>query len=183
MRRFVMVVQVLIARATTTTRCIVMVLTGCCTSTPLHVLLKQAANYSVSRIAGPVPAAQRRAGIRGIAPTSREVMTRRRSTAGASKSAGLYQAPKIPTLTPVLAGLDPAIGYPQPIANGAIPISNQPMTMTGSGPVMTWLDRCVGYVNSKSGWYYTLPASGLPMDLEKPRWQQASLRIIPAPIR
>jgi hypothetical protein len=66
----------------------------------------------------------------------------------------LYQAPKIPTLTPVLAGLDPAIGYPQPIANGAIPISNQPMTMTGSGPVMTWLDRCVGYVNSKGGWYY-----------------------------
>jgi hypothetical protein len=64
----------------------------------------------------------------------------------------LYQAPKIPTLTPVLAGLDPAIGYPQPIANGAIPISNQPMTMTGSGPVMTWLDRCVGYVNSKGGW-------------------------------
>jgi hypothetical protein len=27
------------------------------------------------------------------------------------------------------------------------------MTMTGSGPVMTWLDRCVGYVNSKGGWY------------------------------
>jgi hypothetical protein len=92
MRRFVMVVQVLIARATTTTRCIAMVLTGCCTSTPLHVLQKQAANYSVSRIAGPVPAAQRRAGIRGIAPTSREVMTRRRSTAGASNSAGLHSA-------------------------------------------------------------------------------------------
>jgi hypothetical protein len=87
-------------------------------------------------------------------------MTRRRSTAGASKSAGLYQAPKIPTLTPVLAGLDPAIGYPQPIANGAIPISNQPMTMTGSGPVMTWLDRCVGSVNSKGGWYDTLSPPG-----------------------
>ena len=55
--------------------------------------------------------------------------------------------------TPVLAGLDPAIGYPQPIANDAIPISNHPMKMTGSSPVMTGSDHCVRYVNSKGGWY------------------------------
>jgi hypothetical protein len=36
-----------------------------------------------------------------------------------------------------MAGLDPAIGYPQPIANAAIPTSNHPMRMTGSSPVMT----------------------------------------------
>ena len=52
--------------------------------------------------------------------------------------------------------LDPAIGYPQQIANDAIPISNHPMKMTGltSGQarVMTGLDRCVRYVNSKGGW-------------------------------
>jgi hypothetical protein len=55
--------------------------------------------------------------------------------------------------TRVLAGLDPAIGYPQPIANDAIPISNHPMKMTGSSPVMTGLDHCVRHVNSKGGWY------------------------------
>ena len=55
--------------------------------------------------------------------------------------------------TPVLAGVDPAIGYPQPIANDAIPISNHPMRMTGSSPVMTGLDHCVRYVNSKGGCY------------------------------
>ena len=52
-----------------------------------------------------------------------------------------------------MAGLDPAIGYPQQIANDAIPVSNHPMTMTGSSPVMTGLDRCVRYVNSQGGWY------------------------------
>jgi hypothetical protein len=36
--------------------------------------------------------------------------------------------------TRVLAGLDPAIGYPQPIANDAIPISNHPMKITRSSP-------------------------------------------------
>ncbi len=59
-------------------------------------------------------------------------------------------------LIPVMAvlGLDPAIGYPQPIANDAIPISNRPMKMTalilGSSPrtVTTGLDRCVRYVDS-----------------------------------
>jgi hypothetical protein len=55
----------------------------------------------------------------------------------------------------VMAGLDPAIGYPQPIANDAIPVSNHPMKMTGSSPVMTGLDHCVPYVNSKGGWYYS----------------------------
>jgi hypothetical protein len=43
--------------------------------------------------------------------------------------------------TPVLAGLDPgldpAIGYPQPIANDAIPISNHPMRMTGGRSQLT----------------------------------------------
>jgi hypothetical protein len=29
------------------------------------------------------------------------------------------------------------------------------MKMTGSSPVMTGLDRCVQYVNSKGGWYNT----------------------------
>jgi hypothetical protein len=52
-----------------------------------------------------------------------------------------------------MAGLDPAIGRPQPIANDAISISNQPMKMTGSGPVMTGLDHCVRFVNSKGGWH------------------------------
>ena len=38
-----------------------------------------------------------------------------------------------------LMGLDPAIGYPHQIANDAIPVSNHPMGMTGSSPVMTGL--------------------------------------------
>jgi hypothetical protein len=57
----------------------------------------------------------------------------------------LYQAPKIPTLTPVLAGLDPAIGYPQPIANDAIPISNHPMKMTGSSPMCANIAQFLGH--------------------------------------
>lgn len=36
-----------------------------------------------------------------------------------------------------MAGLDPAIGYPQQIANDAIPVSNHPIEMTGSSPVMS----------------------------------------------
>ncbi len=55
-------------------------------------------------------------------------------------------------------GLDPGIGYPQPIANDAMPVSNHPMKMTGSSPVMTGLDHCVRYVNSKRGWHYTAGA-------------------------
>jgi hypothetical protein len=44
---------------------------------------------------------------------------------------------------PVLAGLDPVIGYPQPIANDAIPVSNDPLKMTGLSPVMTgWIVAC-----------------------------------------
>jgi hypothetical protein len=44
----------------------------------------------------------------------------------------LYQAPKIATLAPhVMAGLDPAIGYPRQFANDAIPVSNHPMEMAG----------------------------------------------------
>jgi hypothetical protein len=49
-------------------------------------------------------------------------------------------------------GLDPAIGYPGQIANDAIPVSNHPMEMTGSSPLMTRPDRCVQYVNSKGRW-------------------------------
>ena len=49
----------------------------------------------------------------------------------------------------VMAGLDPVIGYPHQIANDAIPVSNHPMEMTGSSPVMSGSDRCVRYVNSK----------------------------------
>jgi hypothetical protein len=52
-----------------------------------------------------------------------------------------------------MAGLDPAIGHPHQFANDAIPVNNHPMKMTGSSPVMTTLDRCVRYVNSKGGWY------------------------------
>jgi hypothetical protein len=52
---------------------------------------------------------------------------------------------------PDSSGLDPAIGYPQQIANDAIPVSNHPMKMTGSSSVMTTWDRCVQYVNSKGG--------------------------------
>jgi len=33
-----------------------------------------------------------------------------------------------------MAGLDPAIGYPNQIANDAIPVSNHPMEMVGSSP-------------------------------------------------
>ena len=54
-----------------------------------------------------------------------------------------------PAMLPhVTAGLDPAIGYPHQIANDAIPVSNHPMEMSGSSPTMTWLDRCVRYVNN-----------------------------------
>jgi hypothetical protein len=59
----------------------------------------------------------------------------------------------------VMDGLDPAIGYPGQIANDAIPVSSHPMEMTGlilgSGTrtVMTGLDRCARYVNSKVRWY------------------------------
>jgi hypothetical protein len=51
-------------------------------------------------------------------------------------------------LDTVMAGLDPAIGYPHQIANDAIPVSNHPMEMAGSSPAMTWADRCVWYVNN-----------------------------------
>ena len=68
----------------------------------------------------------------------------------------LYQAPEIPTLSPprhgraprVMAGLDPAIGYPHQFANDAIPITNHPMQMARPSPAtcvrdlhpaMTWL--------------------------------------------
>ena len=47
-------------------------------------------------------------------------------------------------LAPVVAGIDAAIGYSQPIANDAIPVSNHPMKMTGSSHVMTGSNRCVG---------------------------------------
>jgi hypothetical protein len=59
-------------------------------------------------------------------------------------------------------GLDPAIGYPQPIANDAIPISNHPMKMKGSSPVMTGLDHCVRYVNSKGDCIIYLTPSPKP---------------------
>jgi hypothetical protein len=52
-------------------------------------------------------------------------------------------------------GRDPAIGYPHQFANDAIPVSNHPMEMAGRAPTMTWLDRCVQYVNSKGGRYYS----------------------------
>jgi len=45
---------------------------------------------------------------------------------------GLLEGTHEECLAPVMAGLDPAIGYPQPIANDAIPVSNHPMQMTGS---------------------------------------------------
>jgi hypothetical protein len=65
-----------------------------------------------------------------------------------------YRAPKIPALTlHVMAGPDPAIGYPHQFANDAIPVSNQPMEMAVSSPVLTWFERCARYVNSKGGWY------------------------------
>jgi hypothetical protein len=47
--------------------------------------------------------------------------------------------------TRVLAGLDPAIGYPQPIANDAIPISNHPMKMTGSSPMCANIAQFLGH--------------------------------------
>ncbi len=49
--------------------------------------------------------------------------------------------------------INPAIGHPHQIANDAIPVSNHPMKMTGSSPVMTALEHCARYVNSKGGWY------------------------------
>jgi hypothetical protein len=52
------------------------------------------------------------------------------------------------TSTKPLAGLDPAIGYPHQFANDVIQFSNHPMGMAGWSPAMTWLDRCVWYVNS-----------------------------------
>ena len=52
-----------------------------------------------------------------------------------------------------MVGLDPANDYPHQIANDAIPVSNHPMKMIGSGPVMTGLDRCVRYVNSRGAGY------------------------------
>ena len=48
-----------------------------------------------------------------------------------------------------MAGLDPAIGNPHQFANDAIQVSNHPMQMAGSSPAMTWLIRCLLYVNSK----------------------------------
>jgi hypothetical protein len=56
------------------------------------------------------------------------------------------RAVTVGVLAPVLAGLDPAIGYPQPIANDAIPISNHPMKMTGVGSLraVTSTARAVG---------------------------------------
>jgi len=59
-----------------------------------------------------------------------------------------------------MAGLDQAIGYPQQIATDAIPVSNHRARMTGSSPVMTGRDRCVGYVKSKGGWYYCFVTTG-----------------------
>jgi hypothetical protein len=49
-------------------------------------------------------------------------------------------------------------GLTRPSATGnqlrtMLPISNHPMKMTGSSPVMTGLDHCVRHVNSKGGWY------------------------------
>jgi hypothetical protein len=41
------------------------------------------------------------------------------------------------------------ISYPSQNSNDAIPVSDHPMEMAGSSPVMTGLDRCAGYVNSK----------------------------------
>ena len=46
-----------------------------------------------------------------------------------SRVEALIAAAEIPTLAPVLAGIDAAIGYPQPITNDATPISNHPMKM------------------------------------------------------
>jgi hypothetical protein len=63
----------------------------------------------------------------------------------------------------VMDGLDPAIGYLSQIANDAIPVGNHPMEMTRSSPVMTRLDRCVQYVNSKGGCYKScVAADSLP---------------------
>ena len=60
-----------------------------------------------------------------------------------------YQPPLKPTLAPhVMAGLDPAIGYPHQFANDVIQFSNHPMGMAGWSPAMTWFVRCVWYVNS-----------------------------------
>ena len=59
-----------------------------------------------------------------------------------------------------MAVLAPAIGYPQQIADHSIPVSNHPMEMTGSSPVMTGLDRCVQHANGKGGWHYSSIAFG-----------------------
>ena len=59
-------------------------------------------------------------------------------------------------------GLDPAIGYPHQIANDAVPVSNHPTEITGSSPVMTGMDRCVRYVNSKGPWYQAPKIPTLP---------------------
>ena len=66
-------------------------------------------------------------------------------------------------------GLDPAIGYPHQIANDAIAVSNHPMEMAGSSPAMTWLDRCVWYVNNQGGWYDAADGEAMPgvYNLEK----------------
>ena len=59
-------------------------------------------------------------------------------------------------------GLDPAIGYPHQIANDAIAVSNHPMEMAGPSPTMTWLDRCVWYVNNQGGWYDAADGEAMP---------------------
>ena len=61
---------------------------------------------------------------------------------------------------PVLAVLDPAIGYPHQFENDAIPLINHQMQMAGWAPGATRLDRCVRYVNSQGLWYYILRLVG-----------------------
>ena len=43
-----------------------------------------------------------------------------------------------------MVGLDPAIGHPHQIANDAIPVSNHPMKMTGSGPMCANIAQFLG---------------------------------------
>jgi hypothetical protein len=69
-------------------------------------------------------------------------------TARARQYVSIILGAQIPTLDPVMAGLDPAIGHPHQFANDVIAISNHPMEMAGSSPAMTGLDHCVWYVNS-----------------------------------
>ena len=62
-----------------------------------------------------------------------------------------YQAPKMPTLAGVMAGLDQAIGYPHQFANDAIPVSNHRARMAGTSQVKLGHDgvgRCLWCVNS-----------------------------------